>query len=181
VAAYPDRYSPSDFLLPAPYARHIPSLGITLVGPPSSCFGYSGSARDPWGLSVPFYEAAIVATNKTYQQPNLGKNGGVSAAAARAREEQHGVSLVSYVVTPWEVFTRYVGPPMHISQMDGAGCLAGSTPDLLVSPTSVPPHDFVAGTRVCGGCACCDGKVALPLEMVAAMGGLPGDDTPAQR
>lgn len=179
VAKNPEYYSASDFLVPAPYARHIPSLGITLVGPPSSCFGFSGSARNPWGLTLPFYKAAIVANNQTYQQLELAKSGDVSAAAARAREQQHGVSLVSYVITPSEVFTRYVGPPMQISKIDGAGCLAGSTPDMIVMPTSVPPHDFVVGERsaLCGSCACCNGKAAFPLEVVAAMGGLPGDGT----
>jgi hypothetical protein len=118
---------------------------------------------------------------KTYQQTNLMQNGGVSAAAARAREEYQGVSLVSYVYTPSEVFTRYVGPPMQVSKIEGAGCLAVSAPDLKVTPTSVAPHEFVIGQRsaLCGSCGCCDGKAAFPLEAVAAMGGLPGDNITA--
>jgi hypothetical protein len=59
VAADPKHLSASDFLLPAPYARHTPSLNITLVGPPSSCFGFAGSARSPWGSTLPFYNAAM--------------------------------------------------------------------------------------------------------------------------
>eukprot|EP00967_Tisochrysis_lutea_P019339 scaffold21936_cov35-Tisochrysis_lutea.AAC.5 len=99
------RYSASDFLLPAKYVKHVPSLGITLVGPPGS---NDMCLRNPFSFEIPFYDmanSANIATYRTYLRKSSDAQS-IEAAAIKARDAHDGVSLVSYVVTPSEVFTR---------------------------------------------------------------------------
>eukprot|EP00967_Tisochrysis_lutea_P019338 scaffold21936_cov35-Tisochrysis_lutea.AAC.4 len=64
---------------------------------------------------------------------------------------------------------------MRVSKFTGLQCVGGmgKIDDIIVMPTSVRPHEFAVGPVHCTALQCCDGKVAFPLEVVAAMGGLP--------
>jgi hypothetical protein len=124
-----------------------------------------GSQRHPCALTVPFYDTARTANNQIYIPPTV--------TPEVARERNHGVSLVSFTVTPSAVFTKYVGPEMDLKALAvGSGCGCG-VDNLTVSPTAVAPYEFAeAGGGILGRCL---GKrvAAFPVEVAAAFGGDP--------